>query len=259
MRIWWLIGLCPLALACDDTRSYVGDGKLYQVALTMMTAPAIQGKEGALYIVETHAELPILAPSSAELAALRDGAKQYKMLPFPRLPWVERGDLELQVDFTLSNLDDKPHDADVIINGANEFHEYVPGVSVNEDAILPLHSQWERGYTLAAKSRITGTVREEEFDEAAVDLATVVNGAPNSDEVVYFQNKSGSDPRSMMYIPPVIPGLTALRLGVRTTESMSVLLEATVRVRDVGGKLAGPGDKQMKLMPMLFDAVMPEN
>jgi hypothetical protein len=259
MRIWWLIGLCPLALACDDTRTYVGDGKLYQVALTTMTAPAIQGKEGALYIVETHAELPILAPSSAELADLRVGVKQYKMLPFPRLPWVERGDLELQVDFTLSNLDDKPHDADVIINGANEFHEYVPGVSVNEDAILPLHSQWERGYTLAAKSRITGTVREEEFDEAAVDLATVVNGAPNSDEVVYFQNKSGSDPRSMKYIPPVIPGLTALRLGVRTTESMSVLLEATVRVRDVGGKLAGSGDKQMKLMPMLFDSVMPEN
>jgi hypothetical protein len=259
MRNWLLIGLCPLALACGDTRSYVGDGTLYQVALTASTAPAIQGKRGALYIVETHAQLPIRQPTSAELADLRDGAKQFKMLPFPRLPWVERGELELQVDFTLSNLDDQPHDAAVIINGANEFHEYVPGVSITEDSVLPLHSQWERSYTVPAKSRITATVREEELDEAAVDLATVVNGAPNSDEVVYFENKSSSDPRSMKYIPPVIPGLTGLRLGVRTTESMTVLLEATLRARDVGGKLAGPGDKQMKLMPMLFDSVTPEN
>jgi hypothetical protein len=259
MRNWLLLGLCPLALACGDTRSYVGDGKLYQVALTTSTAPAIQSKEGALYIVETHAELPIRQPTSAELATLRDGAKQFKMLPFPRLPWVERAELELQVDFTLSNLDDKPHDAAVIINGANEFHEYVPGVSVTERSVLPLHSQWERSYTLAAKSRITGTVREEELDEAAVDLATVVNGAPSSDEVVYFENKSATDPRSMKYIPPVIPGLTALRLGVRTTESMSLLLEATVRVRDVGAKLAGAGDKQLKLMPVLFDSVTPAN
>jgi hypothetical protein len=260
MRTWLPIGLCALAAyGCDDTRAYVGDGKLYQVALTTMTTPAIAGKQGAIYIVETHAELAIREPTTAELASLRDGAKQYKMLPFPRLPWVGRGELELQVDFTLSNLDDAPHDVDVIINGANEFDEYVPGVQVVEDDPLPLHSQWEKRYTVAAKSRITGTVREEELDEAAVDLATVVNGAPNSDEVVYFENKSSSDPRSMKYVPPVIPGLTALRLGVRATQASTALLEATVRVRDVGDKLAGSGDKIMKLSPVLFDSVMPAN
>src|SRR5450432_2102340 len=95
MRIWTSIGLCALALACDEPRTYVGDGKLYQVALTTDTAPAIMGKQGGLYIVETHANLPIRDPSSAELAGLRSGVKQYKMLPFPRLPWVERGELEL--------------------------------------------------------------------------------------------------------------------------------------------------------------------
>jgi hypothetical protein len=259
MRTWLPICLCMLAWGCDDPRTYVGDGKLYQVALTSMTTPAISGMDGAIYIVETHAELSIRQPTSSELAALVAGVKQYKKLPFPRLPWVKRGDLALQVDFTLSNLDADPHDVDVIINGANEFDEYVPGVQVVEDDPLPLHSQWERSYSVPAKSRITGTVREEELDEAAVDLATVVNGAPSSDEVVYFENKSDSDPRSKPYIPAVIPGLTALRLGVRASAASNALLEATVRVRDVGDKLAASGDKVMKLSPVLFQSVVPAN
>jgi hypothetical protein len=32
-----------------------------------------------------------------------------------------------------------------------------------------------------------------------------------------------------------------------------------VRVRDVGNKLAGKGDKIMKLSPMLFQSVVPAN
>jgi hypothetical protein len=258
-RIPTLLLLCACALACGDDRVYIGDGKLYQVALTAMTAPAVASEEGAIYIVETHAALPVRAPSGTELADLQAGVKQYKNLPFPRLPWVERGELELQVDFTVSNLDGTAHDIDVIINGANEFHEYVPGVVEVEDAPLPMHSQWERRYTLEAKSRRAVTVREEEFDEVAVDLATVVNGAPNSDEVVYFENKSGSDARSMKYIPEVIPGLTGLRLGLRASQAVPMLLEATVRVRDVGSKLAGEGETRMRLTPQPFAPVVPEN
>ena len=68
-------------------------------------------------------------------------------------------------------------------------------------------------------------------DEMAVDLATVVNGAPNSDEVIYFENNSATDTRSRPFIPKVIPGLIALRLGMRATAASNVLLEASVRVR----------------------------
>jgi hypothetical protein len=250
-------GLLALG-ACSDERVYVGDDKLYQVALDSSTQPAFQAKEGALYIVETLAELPIVRPTSAELADRTAGVRKYKSLPFPRLPWVQRGDLELQIDFTLSNLDDAKHDVDVTVNGANEFNEYVPGVQVIEKNPVPMHAQWERRYTLQPKSRIGGTVREEDMDEAAVDLATVVNGAPNSDEVVYFENKSATDVRSKPYIPAVIPGLVAARLGLRTTQAAPILLEASVRVRDVGDKLAADDEPHMQLDFQPFSPVVPD-
>jgi hypothetical protein len=253
----WLCAVLVL-VGCDDSRVYVGEDKIYQVAMTADTPAAIESMEGALYIVEQREDLPIKPPTNAELADRTSGAKQYKNLPFPRLPWVERGDLEIQIDFSVSNLDDAARDVDVIVNGANEFDEYVPGVTVVEEDPIPLHSQWERRYSLKAKSRVTGTVREEDLDEAAVDLATVVNGAPNSDEIVYFENKSTTDERSKKYIPAIIPGLVALRLGLRTNLAGNFLLEASLRVRDVGDKLADQDEAHMRIDPEPFEPVMPE-
>lgn len=260
MRAWLVIAGVTCALGgCADPETYIGDGKLYQVALTPQTMPALSNMDGALYIVETHAALPIKPPSAAELSALQSGVSRYPGLPFSRLPWVERRDFALLVDFSLSNLDDKPHTIDVILNGVNEFSEYVPTIiQLDNQPPLPLHSQWEKRYLLDAKQRIAVTVREEDLDEVAVDLATVVNGAPNSDEIVYFENKSYSDPRSQKYIPKVIPGLTGLRLGLRATGASSVLLEATVRVRDAADKLAQDGEPRMQLMPQPFMSVVPE-
>jgi hypothetical protein len=247
--------------ACGDERVYAGDGdeKLIQVALTAMTPPAVRGEEGgALYIVETRVELPIRQPSASQLAARDAAARTYQKLPFPRLPWVERGELELQVDFSLSNLADERHEIDVIVNGANEFDEYVPTVAVIDEDPVPLHSQWEWRFTLQAKQRLTRTIREDELDELAVDLATVVNGAPNSDQIVYRESKSASDPRSQPYIPEIIPSLVALRLGLRATEAAPILLEATIRVRDVGDKLADDDEPRMRLDPEPFEPVVPE-
>jgi hypothetical protein len=121
-----------------------------------------------------------------------------------------------------------------------------------------MHSQWERRYTVPARSRISDTVREEDLDEAAVDLATVVNGAPNSDAVVYFENKSATDERNKQYIPEIIPGLVAVRLGLLTTRAAPLLLEATVRVRDVGEKLADEDEPTMQIDPEPFEPVLPE-
>jgi hypothetical protein len=243
---------CAGAFGCTDERRFIGDGGFYQVALTETTAPAYAAEDGALYIVEERVAVPIRRPTETALEDLRQAAANFEGLPFPRLPWVERDDLALEVDFTLSNLDEAERQVAVIINGWNEFHEYQPGVTLVDEEPEADFSQWERLYKLAPEQRASHTVREEEFDEAAVDLATVVNGAPNSNSVVFFENKSSRDERNRQYIPEVIPGLAGFRIGLRTTQPGRLVLDVSVRVRDAGDRLADPDDEPFATTPAPF-------
>lgn len=252
-----IIALAAMSGACAEERRYVGDG-VHTVAITEDTAAAFETEEGALYIVERRIDLPIRNPADSVIQDLTQGAEG-RELPFPRLPWVERGDVETQIDFTISSLDDEAHEIGVIVNGYNEFHEYVPGVIEIEDEPVPNFSQWEDLFELGPFERITGTVREDELDEVAVDLATVVNGAPNSNAVVYFENQSNDDPRSRQYIPSVVPGLVGVRIGLIALEEAAVLLEATIRVRDVNDKLADDNDVVLMAMPEEFMPVTEED
>jgi hypothetical protein len=244
--------------ACAEERRYVGDG-VHSVAITEDTAAAAETEEGALYIVERRIDLPISNPAESVYADLQQGAEG-RGLPFPRLPWVERGDVEVQIDFTLSSLDDQTHNVGVIVNGYNEFHEYVPGVIEIEDEPVPEFSQWESYKQLGPGQRIVGTIREDELDEVAVDLATVVNGAPSSAEVVYFENHSAEDPRTRPFIPSVVPALVGVRIGLIAFEPAVVMLEVTIRVRDVhGDKLVEDDEVAMTPMPAEFMPVTEED
>lgn len=249
---------CLLAFAlvgCAAERRFVGE--VHQVALTTSTPALAQSEEGAVYLVETRIELPVRRPPEEVRQDLRDGLQNFDDLPFRRLPWIAIDELAIEIDFVLASLDDEEREVAVVLNGINEFHEYVPGVAVVDDVPTPEFSQWERLYTLAPQERLRRTVREEELREVAVDLATVVNGAPNSHTVVFFENKSGSDPRSDPFIPAVVPGLVGVRLGLRANEAFPVLLEASVRVRDVEGKLADPDDERLMVEPEMFVPVAP--
>ena len=245
----WVGLVALLTAACNDDRVYVGDGGFVQLALTDQTAPAVVLEDGALYVVETRLELDLRQPSDQVMQDLRSGAGDFDSLPFARLPWVERDDLAYELDFTLTNVDDARHNIVVTLNGFNEFHEYMPGFTIIDEEPVADFSQWERSLRLEPQERVSRTVREEEFDEMAVDLATVVNGAPNPQQVVYFENKSSSDARSMQYIPEVIPGLCGVRLGLRSTEQANVLIEATLRVREVADRLADEEDETLMLQP----------
>jgi hypothetical protein len=253
-----LLLLLPCVLACNDERRYVGDPPVVQVALTGDTPAAFTMEDTQIFVIEQRVALPIRKPTDTVLADLQTAAQDMDGLPFPRMPWLARDALSLQVDFTLYNLDDQAHDVTVTMNGFNEFDEYVPGINVIDDDVVIDFAQWERLYTVPAKQRIARTIREEEFDEAAVDLATVVNGAPSSNQVVYFENLSDRDSRSQKYIPAVIPGLGGFRIGMRTTEAVNVLLEATVRVRDTDDRLAEGDDARFELHPEPFTPVAPE-
>lgn len=252
--------------ACNADRRYVSPegSATWQLAFPPDAPPFFAGEEISIFLVEQRIELPLRAPTDEEMAALDDGDAA-DFAPYPRRPWAQRGDYEIEVELTLSNLAEERQRIAVTINGINEFHEYLPGVTVAGDDELADFSGWERTYELDPGERIHVTIREEELDEVAVDLATVVNGAPNSNQVVFFENHSAHDARSQMYIPPVVPALVGFRLGLRVeagegaTSPPPAALEATVRVRDPADKIVSAGEERWTLpQPAIFEPVAPE-
>lgn len=230
-----LTGSCAaLAGGCVEEQRYAIENQ--SVALTENTAPAfVTDDDDEIFIVTRAFELPISPPKNSDMSKLMRTQAE----PFPRAPWVDHNDLELQLDYTLANQGDTEVLAGIILNGQNEFNLYTPG---------PLDfNQWERSFALGPKERVHGTVTELEMDEIAVDLATVVNGAPNSNQVVQFQSQSGRDPRVREFIPKRVPGLVGITAGIMTTAAANVVLEISVRVQDHGDRLAKRGQKAWML------------
>jgi hypothetical protein len=243
------LGVLVLVLASScvlEEQRYVVENEA--VALTADTAPAFEDEDGnPIFVVQRRFGLPISRPSQAQL----DMLWMTPAAPFPRTPWVEREDMELTVDYVLANLGDEPLIATVTLDGENEFHAYAP-------TPLDFH-QWERIIELGPRQRVTGAISELEMDEVAIDLATVVNGAPNSNQVVYFESQSGRDPRVKRYIPKLVPGLVGLRFGIIATSAGNVVLEVSVRAQDHGSRLPERGEERWQTpAPMDFVPVVPE-
>ncbi len=264
IRYAFALCLLPL-LGCVAEEEYVGEGGLTAFAVTTDTPPFFEGEEASLYLVEARVELPITPPTNQDLERLRANVGDMAV-PWERLPWVRRDDLAIEIDWALTNLTESGARVALVLNGFNEFHEYSPAFVVDDDEVIPDFAQYERDMEIEPFETRTGTIRAEHLDEVAIDLSTVVNGAPNSNQVVYFDSDSHTDPRVQPYIPPIIAGLTGFRLGIRATGLPDtecpdggcgvLVLEASVRVKDEGDRLASGDDEAWQLpQPALFTPV----
>jgi hypothetical protein len=232
-------------------------GGPWAFAVDETTPPFFMSEDGNVYLVEQRVEIPFREPTDEELDALDE--LDDLQIPYATLPWLRRGDIEIQIDYTLSNLSlEDTVELTVTANGLNEFHEYNPGVRIVDDDLVVDFAGWERLIRLAPGERRSGTIREEHLDEIAVDLATVVNGVPNANQIVHPQNHSAVDARSQLFIPDVIPALTGVRVGMRveTDEGATappIVMELVVRVRDVR-RVLSPRDVEpwVPPTPVLF-------
>src|SRR5687768_1107075 len=144
MRLGLPTLLSVLALGCLEEQRYVLQNE--QLAVTADTPPAFVNEDDVpFWVVERSFSMAISVPSEQNLAVLVQGA-QGMNLPFPRLPWVEREDLEYTVDYVLRNLSDMPLLAGIRLDGVNEFFAYTPGL---ED-----FHQWERLVELGPREQL---------------------------------------------------------------------------------------------------------
>jgi hypothetical protein len=247
--------LCAVVGACanEDAAQVTAPVVL---GMTPSLAPAYDDGQLQLYQVQVPVRLPIRRPDDSELQNLGQAE------PYPRGPWLKESDLRLEVRYTLTNLDDQPHTVLLMIDPWNEFVRYQPGIVVTQEASLPNLSGIERRVRLQPKSRVVGTLTNDDMIELAVDLATAENVIKNPptdpngfdpasiiNRAFNAQNRSTvPDPIVSPYIPQVIAGLTGFDLGLRTEEQGTLAVEIAIDITDNNGSRVIPdGDNSKKI------------
>lgn len=245
--------LCLLFVGCG------GEDRFFDPVAFAMTSdmpPVAEGEEISYWQVQRGYELPLRDLTLAEQERVEE---TYANPPEPwlrRAPWIELGDLGIEIEYTISNLtgidadgmDDEYGYADnvrgiaveVLVDAWTEFHEYVPGIIEADDEVTPNLSGIDDYVIVPNGGRVTGAIRTDQMEEIAYDFATILADPEqvNANCVVYFPNDHESPERcAYAYVPGTVPGLVGFTLGMRTTEAADLALEFIVRVRDAEGKL----------------------
>lgn len=248
--------LAALTAGCSD-QDHEESLPLVQVGMTKDVAPIYDDEELQIYEVKKGVAFPILAPN----ANARNELGREQMEPYGRRPWVTTEDVQVQVTWTISNLDEEPHIVEMLIDPWNEFGRYYPGLRLTDadnEEFMPNFSGIDKRYSVGGKgegdaSRVHGTYTFADLEEVATDLATVMalledppvteGDAEEEDPTViytnhafHWQNHSSKDPLVAAWVPTTVAGLTGLDVGFRTFEPATVAIELAIELVDKHGE-----------------------
>ena len=196
------------------------------------------------------------------------------------VPYVKVGDLDIEVDWTIKNLDGMPGQAMVELDGANEWFVYDPSMinldPTNNEAPPTPGLQGDIPLDIAANGELSGTFREDQLLEAAIDLDQVTRGNVNPFMATLVVNKNDQSfqpmstpvlPTAAMPNPPPqtptgmpIPRAAfaeIIRVDLVFKPDRHMVMDYTVRVRDHRGilhdmGLSAPQNEIVMFMPMTY-------
>jgi hypothetical protein len=173
------------------------------------------------------------------------------------IPYIAVDDLQIEVEWTITNLTDKPGNATVQLNGANQFFRYDPSLitlSMDEEAPPPPGLDGDVPLDIPANGKLSGLFTEDNVREAAVDLDQITRGNVNPFRATLTISKNidqfaqleplmfdeDGEPLAqattgVMFPREAIPAMLELDIVFKPDRHMK--LEYTVRVRDVRGDL----------------------
>lgn len=204
--------------------------------------PIADDGETQIFQVTSPVELPLRRPNDGE-------RPQGNVDPYPRAPFQLSSDTRITVRYTLSNLDDKPHTVELLVDPWNEFVRYAPGLQVTDTQTTPNLSGIDKFFVLPPLARVEGIVTPDDMVELAVDLGTAMvlqrrppaAGSTFAGPGLYnrafnVQNRSSQpDPVLQPFYPPVVAGIVGFDLGLRTAERAKIAVEVVIDVEDVQG------------------------
>jgi hypothetical protein len=190
--------------------------------------------------------LPVRRPTQDERTALRSeqGARGL-MMP---VPWAATRDFAIEIEWSAKNLGDQAITAYFSMNGGNEFGDYVPSLYIDptqnpEDQTPPPPLLGGSPITLAAHETQLGVFREDQLDEAALDLEAITRYPTNVLQTPFevIAHDSSASRVGLEAIPAkdVTPAMVRMSFGL--SADGHVVVDYSVRVRDRSGdKLAAP-------------------
>jgi hypothetical protein len=157
------------------------------------------------------------------------------------VPYVRQGDLDVELEWTIKNLTDRPGQARVKLNGASELFAYVPVAFVidpdQDQEPPPLAGNIP--IDVGPDEVVSGVVREDTVREAALDLEQITRGGVNPFAAILTRNED--DPALTLVPEGVLAPRDRLaglvRFDLTFVADRHMVLEWGVRVRDHRGLL----------------------
>ena len=255
------IALSVLLVGCANDPAYL------QAPMTMEAGT--DDGTGMLSQAKASLQLPIKTETAADKTKRDALAAQLGVA----VPYVKVGDLELDVEWTITNLDTKqPGQVKIQLDGASEFFTYDPEL-INlapPDAEDPPKTPGLAGdipLGVPAGGTVSGLFTEDDLREAAIDIDQVTRGNVNPFRAVQTVSKN-----ALSFQPMTVPAVNAagevtqspvgppvpreafagmVRIDLVFKPDRPMTLSFNVRVRDLRGILhdmqlsAKPAELQM--------------
>lgn len=249
MRSGIVLGLTGLFVALAGCSGEDEKEVLPPVVLAMpeSTAPTYDDGETQIYQVAREVRLPYRRAEDNE-------RPRGELAPYPRAPFHVTSESRVTVRYSLTNLDDAPHNVEILVDPWNEFVRYVPGVTMgNEDEVIPNFSGIQRMVVLPGKARLEGIITPDDMVELARDLTVAMAleqrppdaegdfaGASLYNRTFNVQNRSSeADPVLAPWMPPpdaTIAAVTGFDLGLRTYQPSKIAIELVIDIEDLDGE-----------------------
>ena len=262
------IALSVLLVGCANDPAYL------QAPMTMEAGT--DDGTGMLSQAKASLQLPIKTETDADKTKRDALGAQLGVT----VPYVKVGDLELDVEWTIKNLDTMPGQAKIQLNGANELFSYDPTLiklsppDDNEAPPTPGLSG-DVPIDVPAGGSVSGLFTEDQLREASIDLDEVTRGNVSPFRAVITVSKNAlsfqpldapnpADPNFMQTpLGPPIPReafAQLIRVDLVFKPDTHMTLDFNVRVRDLRGivhdlglaaETQKPGELQT-FMPMAY-------
>jgi len=193
----------PLLVAVLAGSAGCANDPQYLPAPAVMDAGVVDMTTGMRSQAKAQLALPIKTERDGDLARREARATALGVT----VPYVRIGDLEIEVEWTIKNLDtDRPGQALIELDGANEYYAYDPSMIVldpdDEEETPAPGLAGNVPIDVPAGGQVSGLFTEDELREAAIDLDQITRGNINPFRATLTISKNATSFQPLT--PPVV-------------------------------------------------------